>query len=411
MTTASRPPRFGRLFAFVLLTGVSLGAVACGQPPAAGAAEPAAAPAAAAASATDAVTLSEEQMRAGGIAVGAPRLESRAAELTASAVLQLDETRTARLGSIVEGVVVDAPVMAGSRVRKGARIASIHSHMVHEAWAEYRRALAERRRASTQLTFQKEAEARAARLLLTKAASRQEAERAQTERASAEEALVIAESEVTRALEELEHLGLSPDDADTSDATDTVPVLATIGGVVLERLVTGGTAVTTGTPLFVISDLSRLWAVAEIDEGRLPAVAVGRDAALTVAAYPDRAFQGRVIAIGDTVNPETRRVLARIDVANADGSLKPQMFATIRLATGETERVLLVPGEAVQKLNQGAVVFVEERPGRFVPRQVQTGQERDGHIEIRAGLDAGDRIATAGAFLLKSRVLETGTPE
>jgi cobalt-zinc-cadmium efflux system membrane fusion protein len=357
------------------------------------------------------IQLSPEALRTGRITVDAARTESRAGYFETPAVLQLDETRTARIGSIVEGVVVDADVQVGARVGPGARLANIHSHMVHEAWAEYRRGLAERRRASNELAYVKEAEGRASRLLVTKAVSQQEADRARTDRAAAEEALVIAESEVTRALDELEHLGITPEQSVVNDPRDTVPVNAALGGIVLERLVTTGTAVTTGTPLFVVSDLSRLWAVAEIDEVRLPALAVGRAAELAVASYPQRPFPARIVAIGDSLNPNTRRITARIEVDNRDGSLKPQMYATVRVPTGDQVHVIVVPASAVQKIDQQSVVFVEDRPGHFTRRSVVTGAERDSAVEIREGLQPADRIATAGTFLLKSKFLEAGQPK
>jgi membrane fusion protein, heavy metal efflux system len=359
------------------------------------------------------LTLTPEAMKTGGITVAAPRTERKADSFEAPAVLHVDETRTSRVGAIVDGVIVDANLQAGARVKRGARLAGIHSHMVHEALAEYRRALAERRKSATELAFMKEAEGRASRLLAAKAASRQEAERARVDRAAAEEAQVIADSEIERALGELEHLGITPDPAagDSFEHPDAVPVTAPYGGVVLERLVTSGTAVTTGTPLYVVSDLSTLWAIAEVDESRLPALAVGREADLTVAAYPGRLFRGRIVAIGDTINPETRRVTARIEVQNRDGSLKPQMYATVRLPSGMPQPVAIVPAAAVQKIDQQSVVFVETSPGQFAPRAVTVGAERDGHVEIQRGLEANERIAITGTFLIKSKLVEGTQPE
>jgi cobalt-zinc-cadmium efflux system membrane fusion protein len=361
--------------------------------------------------ASDAVALTLDEVKAGGITDGAPRAGLRASHVTASAILQLDDTRTARVGSLVDGVVVDTPVQIGTRVTRGARLANIHSHMVHEAWAEYRRAVADRRRATSELAFAKDAEARVSRLLAAKAASRQEVERAQTDRAAAVEALVIAESEVRRAQDELEHLGITPTPNAAGDSEDSVPVSATVGGVVLERLITAGTAVTTGMPLFVVSDVSHLWAIAEIDERQLSAVSTGRTTELSVAAYPDRTFQGRIIAIGDSVNPETRRVTVRIEVANVDGLLKPQMFASVRLPGVAQQRVVTVPAAAVQKIGQQPVVFVAEQPGRFLVRHVKVGAEVDGHVEIHEGLTGNERVAITGTFLLKSKFLEAGRPE
>lgn len=393
------------------LTLAALGGVpACG-----GGSAPAPTDASAAATAPaadpDVVTLTESAIKAEGIAIEPARTERRSGSFEMPAVLQLDETRTSRVGSIVEGVVVDADAQVGSRVARGARLAGIHSHMVHDAWAGYRRALAEKRRATTELAFATDTEARTRRLLETKAVSRQEAERASTERASAAEVLVIAESELTRSLAELEHLGIEASPDALADPKDDVPITTAFGGVVLERLVTTGTAVTVGSPMFVVSDLSRLWAVAEVDEMRLSALAVGRTAELTVAAYPGRSFLGRIIAIGDSFNPETRRVTARIEVDNRDGSLKPQMFATVRFPLGEQQDVVVVPATAVQKFDARTVVFVYGDKGRFTRRTVVVGQERDGTVEIRQGLKAGERLATTRTFLIKSKFLEGGMAE
>lgn len=410
MTTRSaglpNPRQRSRWFAAVPV--VLLWLCGCDNAPTAQGSDTAPAPSASvpAAGENDLLSLSGEAMSAGGITVEAARVERRVGSFDTPAVLQLDETRTARIGSIVDGIVSDIEVQVGSRVGRDTRLASIHSHLVHEAWAEYRRAIAERQRATTELAFAVDAEGRAVRLLASKAASQQEAARARTDRAAAEQTLVIAESEVTRALDELEHLGIMTEESALADPRDIVPVTAPLSGVVLERLVTAGTAITAGTLLFVVSDLSRLWAVAEIDETHLPALAVGRTVELTVSAYPQRMFSGRIVAIGDTVNPDSRRVTARIEVENRDGALKPQMYATVRLETADEEAIVLVPAAAVQKLEQQAVVFVEQAPGRFSRRAVVPGVERNGFVEITGGLEADERVATAGTFLIKSKFLD-----
>jgi membrane fusion protein, heavy metal efflux system len=219
-----------------------------------GGGETAAAPASTASTTNNGVSLSPEEQRAGSITVGPPVAKQTAREVTASAVLHMDDTRTSRVGAVVEGVVVDTHAQVGDRVTRGARLAALHSHTVHEAWASHRRALADVRRTTNELAFAKDAESRAQRLLAAKAASQQEAQRAQTDRAAAEETLIIARSEVQRARDELEHLGIHPQSGDAAaggddDARETIPVIAPANGVVIERLITPGTAVTPGTPL------------------------------------------------------------------------------------------------------------------------------------------------------------------
>src|SRR5690606_26062260 len=163
--------------------------------------------------------------------------ESRG-ELEAPAVLQLDETRTARIGAIIDAVVVELRVNVGDRVSRGTLLGALHSHILHDAVAEYRKAHAERRQRAIELDYASDAEARARRLLASKAISPQELMRAEADRAAAAKALTIADTEVERARNELEHLGLDAADVEGTGEIERVPVRSPIDGIVLERLVT-----------------------------------------------------------------------------------------------------------------------------------------------------------------------------
>jgi cobalt-zinc-cadmium efflux system membrane fusion protein len=358
----------------------------------------------------DVVTLTEDAQRDAGLVVAEATTVRRADSLTANAVLTLDERRTARVGSVVEGLVVGTFSEVGDRVRAQQVLAHLHSHVVHDAWAEYRKAVAERRRAQTELDYATEGVARAGRLLADKAISAQEQERAVTNRALAAEQLDIASTEVRRAEEALEHLGITNAEDPTGESGEQIPARAPFAGVVLERLVTTGTAVTPGTTMFVVSDLSSLWAMAEVDESALGRVGLNRPVHLRVPAYPDETFEGRVTLIGDTVNPKTRRVVVRCDVPNPTARLKPEMYATVTLDTGPPRPEVAVPAAAVQELEGHTVVFVAEGGGRFRQRRVTAGSSRDGLVEIRDGLRAGERVATTGSFLLKSAIVNRNAP-
>jgi len=358
-----------------------------------------------------AVILPPEMIAAAGLQVVDVESDTRPDTFEATALVALDETRTARIGSLVEGVVSATYREVGARVPAGTVLAAIHSHVVHDAWAGYRKAVADRRRLANEVTYVTQAEARAARLFTDRAVSSQAVERAQADRLAAEEQLAAADAEVRRAIDELEHLGIDATVSAATEVADRIPARAPIGGVVLERLVTPGTAVTPGTPLFVVSDLGTLWVLAEIDERRIAQVAVGQPAAIRVSAYPDDTFAGRVTFVGDTVNPRTRRVLVRCEVPNPEGRLKPEMFATVTLGSGEPRTVVTVPAVAVHDLEGHAVVFVEEAPGRFRPRRVVVATERDGRVDVIEGLSPGMRVATAGSFLVKSELLRSALVE
>lgn len=392
---------------FVALTITATLATGCR-----GASDPAPATTTAAvpAAAPDRVTLTPQARVDAGIAVETLRAVDRADGLDAPGVLAIDETRTSRIGSMVEGNVVRTLVEVGDRVRSGALLAEMHSHVVHDAWADYRRAIADRTRLENELAYAKEADARAGRLIASKAISQQERERAAANRVAAEQQLDMARTEVRRGEEALEHLGVTNGEDPTGESGEQIPVRAPIAGVVLERMVSQGTAATPGAPLFVVSDLSALWALAEVDEQHLATLAVGRPVSIRVSAFPDQPFAGTIGFIADSVAEKTRRVVVRCAVPNRDGRLKPGMFATVTLTTGETRPMLMVPTTAVQEIGDRRVVFVEEAGNAFAARTVTVGREAGAQVEVVHGLKEGDRIVTAGSFLLKSELLESITP-
>jgi membrane fusion protein, heavy metal efflux system len=355
------------------------------------------------------VVLDADARRRAGIVTAPARQVTRSDAADAPGIVALDETRTARVGSLVEGVVVDVLVQPGARVRRGQVLARMHSHNVHEAWAGYRKAKADERRLITELRYATEAEARAERLYADKAVALQDLQRAQANRVAAAEALDMGRTEIRRAEQELEHLGIDSARGSTGETGERVPVVTPFDGVVLERLVTQGTAVTPGTPLFVVSDLTKVWVMAEIDEAHLAQAQVGRPATVRVAAYPGESFPATVTYIGETVNPKTRRVTVRCETPNADGRLKPEMYATVAIGESEPRPVITVPAGAVQTVNGQPVVFIGETEDRFRMRPIEPGPERDGVIEVRRGLVEGDAVVTGGAFVLKSELLRPAT--
>ena len=359
----------------------------------------------------NAITLSTTSQQLAGVVVEAAKASTTSADVDAVATIAIDDTKTARIGALVEGVVAATHVGVGDRVRNGALLAGLHSHAVHDGWGDYRKALADQRRLEQEAAFANESMARTERLLADKATSTLEVERAKAASASAAQQLVAANAEVRRASESLEHLGIATTAAPGGKASEIIPVRTPQGGVVLEKHVTAGTAVTPGTALFVISDISSVWVLAEIDESALARVKVGLPVEVEVSAYPDERFAARVTLIGDTINPTTRRVVVRCQAANADGRLKPGMFARVRLEGASPEPVVQVPVDAIQDIGERRVVFVAGPSGQYVARDVETGTERDGHVDIRRGLAAGDRVVVRGAFLLKSQLLASPAGE
>ncbi len=392
-----------RALSAAAVASLAIGGAACRG------AAPEAEPTPAAAPAPSSVSVSAADARSAGIETAVARTIERSDPLAAAGRVTFDDRRTARLGSLVEGVVHQLDVQPGDAVRANAVVALLHSHVVHDAWASYFKALAEKQRTDAELAYAKTAEGRAATLVASKALSPQELERARADVNAATQAVNAAKAEVTRAEQELEHYGIrATPDADPTRHED-VPVVSPFAGTVVERLATEGTAVTPGTPLLVVSDLSRVWITAEIDEAQLGRVVAGRPVTVRAAAYPGETFTGTLAAVGDVVNPDTRRVTLRIEAPNPGRRLKPQMLVTVSVAATAARTVLVVPSKALQTMDGESVVFVQSGD-QFTRRPVTIGATVDGEVEIVRGLAAGDRVATAGAFLLKS-ALSAPAPE
>ena len=155
-------------------------------------------------------------------------------------------------------------------------------------------------------------------------------------------------------------------------------------------------------PLYLIGDLSRVWVTADIYETHLGQIRIGAPATITVAAYPQKEFPARISAINPTVDPATRTIHVRCSVANPDGLLKPEMFASIHIANTVSHKAPMVPSTAVITQGSSSFVLREESEGRFRRRTVKAGREIDGYTVIEEGLAGTDRVVASGALLLSN---------
>jgi len=179
----------------------------------------------------------------------------------------------------------------------------------------------------------------------------------------------------------------------------TFSLNAPIDGVVVERNATIGATVGTDASVFKIIDTSRVWVDANVFEKDLPRVRVGLPVKLTVTAFPGATFSGRVIFVNSVVDPDSRTVKVRTEVPNADGRLKPDMFANVEIITDVRSTSISVPQSAVLDDADKKVVFVAEG-NSYKQRQVQVGIQSGDRIEVIDGLKSGDRVVIKGNYLL-----------
>mgnify|MGYP001809764377 CR=1 FL=1 len=188
----------------------------------------------------------------------------------------------------------------------------------------------------------------------------------------------------------------------------TVTTVSTpTGGVIRSLGVRAGMTVAAGQTLAEVNGLGTVWVNAAIPEAMAGQVRQGASVIVTLAAFPGETFSGRVSAVLPEAQGETRTLTARIELANRGGRLRPGMFATVQL--GETNRpALLVPSEAVIRTGRRTLVMLAVDGGRYLPAEVQTGQEAGGQTEVLAGLTEGEKIVASGQFLLDSEASLSG---
>ncbi len=186
-------------------------------------------------------------------------------------------------------------------------------------------------------------------------------------------------------------------------------LVAPRAGVVTELAAREGMAVAAGAPLYRINGLESVWVNAELPESAVAQVPVGAEVTARAAALPDAELHGKVAAILPQVDAATRTMRARIELANPGGRLAPGMFVSLTLAPRQRHSVLLVPAEAVIRTGTRNVVMREDGPGKFSPVPVELGAEAGGQVEIRSGLQAGQKVAVSGQFLIDSEASLKGS--
>lgn len=187
----------------------------------------------------------------------------------------------------------------------------------------------------------------------------------------------------------------------------TVTVATPISGVIQKLEVRPGMTVTAGQNLAEINGLGTVWVNAAIPEAQAGRARTGQTVIVTFDAFPGEAFPGRVHTVLPQVAGESRTLQARIELPNRSGRLRPGLFAQVAFQGG-AESVLLIPSEALIRTGRRTIVMVAGQKGRFEPVEVQVGRESGDQTEVRAGLNAGDRVVVSGQFLLDSEASLSG---
>lgn len=337
------------------------------------------------------LTLTSEEAARAGIKVEEVKPRALGETLTVTATIRPDADRLAHVAARIEGRITSVPAKLGDKVRAGQTLATLDSVAVGEAHAAWVQAQAELGIAEADFK-------RAESLNAEEIIPRKDFLRAKADRDKAAAALRAA-------ADRLRLLGGSPDAHGT--AVSGFAVTAPFAGTVIEKKATLGELASPSEPLFGVADLSRVWIQADLPESALAKVRIGANAKVTVPAYPNEVFGGRVGHIGASLAKDTRTVAARIEVANADGRLKPEMFATATIeVAGDKREAISLPDPAIVLMDGKPTVFVYAQ-GAYEAREVEPGERVGGRTVLKSGLMAGDQVVTSGTYALKARKLKS----
>lgn len=308
--------------------------------------------------------------------------------LTATGKVQFNEDQMGRILAPVSGQIQGLRARVGDFVRKGDALFVIHSRDIAAALDEHVESHKDLDLAAKTYALNQD-------LFAHQAASRMAVQQAENEWAKAKTR--VARTEAT-----LRAFGIDEKNSEKlDDVKAQVTVRAPLAGTIIERSVTDGQFVQPDSnALMTIADLSSVWVLADIFERDLHLVSTKQKAEVTTAAYPDQRFVAHVARINDVVDPSSRTVKVRFLVTNADGRLKPEMFAQVTLFLQESEQILQVPSTTVFTEGGTSFAYVQTNEGRFIRRPVAVEPHGD-MLRVLDGLQAGEQVVIDGALLVR----------
>ena len=319
------------------------------------------------------VRLTAAQIQEFGVTFGSAEIRRLENEVRTVGIVNFDETRMAQVAPKVGGFIEQLHVnFTGQPVRRGQPMLEIYSPELVAAQEEL--LLAARLDANLGASS-------------VPGVSESSADLAQVARRRLQ-LWDISDAQINQVLE-------------TGRARRTMTLYAPASGIVVEKSVLEGQAVQPGQTLYTIADLSEVWVEAEIREADAGSVQEGSSAMVEFAAFPGRSIPGRVEYVYPTLQSEARTLKARVAIPNADGRIKPGMYATVRLSS-PSRSALTVPSSAVVYTGERAIVFVDMGGGGLMPHEVEVGRVAGDDTEILAGIEPGQRVVTSAQYILDS---------
>ncbi len=326
--------------------------------------------------------------------------------------IAIDDDLTTPVFSPYTGRVTKLFAKAGAEVKAGDPLVAIQATEFVQAANDLVAAINQDRTTKAQLALATTTEKRQHELYLAQGGSLKDWQQSQSDLENARGAYNSAEVALGAVRNRLRILGKSDrEEAAMETAIDPTRfspetvVTAPIAGTITQRSVgLGQNIVSQGNgganPLFTIGDTSRVWLLANAREVDAPAIHLGDDVEVRALAFPDRTYKAKVTYVSASIDPTTHRLPIHAEIANPDGLLKPEMFASFRIITGESSLSPAIPEAAVVYDPDGAHVWLAGGDKTLRIRKVKLGRNDGGLVEVMEGLQAGDTVVTAGSVFI-----------
>jgi len=328
------------------------------------------------------------------------------AELVTDGKISVDEERATPIFSPYSGRVTRLLVKPGDAVQRGERLFTLEVADVVQAQNDFIAAATGLNKARSQLDLARINEKRQRDLYEGKATPLKELQQAQAALIAAQNDLRSAEVAFEAARNRLRILGKTDAEIaaflEKGQISAETPIYAPIDGTVVQRKVGPGQYVSSGAsePVYVIGDLSTVWLIAFVRETDTPKLRPGQAVDFTVLAYPGRVFKTKVSYVAATVDSSVRRILVRASVDNTDNLLKPEMFATVTIITGDGTTSPAVPREAIIYEGEDARVWVARKEKSVELRMIKTGLVNGDMVQVLEGLAPGEKVITKGTLFI-----------
>jgi cobalt-zinc-cadmium efflux system membrane fusion protein len=346
------------------------------------------------------VRLDAEGQRRLGLSFGQAASRRIVLPVRTPGTIAFDERRVTHLKPRTSGRVLGLAVQPGDRVRAGQTLATLDAAGVLDArnglaaaQAGLGEAQATEKVAETNLK-------RGSDLVKMGGIAQAEVDRRQVDLAKAHAATLSAQSQVDLYRAQYERLAPAQGDAPGISA-----IVSPIDGVVTAAGITLGEVVDTNRDAFTVADPSQIQVLANLYGRDITTVKAGDRATVEAPIRDHPGFEGRVRSVNAAIDPMTNTAPARIEVANPDGSLRANMFVSVEIAADLGREGVTVPAAAIQQTEDGPVAFVRTGADRFEKRALTLGVQRTDWVEVRAGIAAGETVATLGSFGLKAILL------